>query len=331
MDSILFNILMFLAGFALLGGGAEFLVRGASRIAARMNVSSAVIGLTIVAFGTSLPELMVSVIGNLEGDGGAEIAIGNIVGSNIANLGLVLGIAGILAIIPVEKSILRREFPLLIATSIVFMALSWNGEINRLEALVLLAGLVVFSYYSYTSARSSHHESAEQSLDVLEAIDDDIVVPSEHPLRDGLLVIFGLIAVIVGAELLVRSAEALARAIGVSDLVIGLTLVSLGTGLPELATTVVAVLRKETGIAFGNVVGSNLFNMLSIGGITALIRPLPVPGHMILFDFPVMIGITVLVLVLCLPLPHQLSRWKGSVLTVLYVGYVFSLFTLKGI
>ncbi len=208
--------------------------------------------------------------------------------------------------------------------------MAWNGEINRVEALFLLAGLVVFSYYSYTYAISSRNHSADDSLAVLESIDERIGVPSQHLLRDVLLVLFGLVALVVGAELLVSSSESIARKLGVSELVIGLTLVSIGTGLPELATTVVAVLRKETGIAFGNVVGSNLFNILFIGGTTALVRPLTVPQQMRYYDFPIMLGFTVLVLLLCLPTPHQLYRWKGSVLFLAYSSYVVTLFAING-
>ena len=324
------TISSFIAGFILLVGGAEFLVRGASRIAARFNVSSTVIGLTIVAFGTSLPELLVSVVANIEGDGGSEIAIGNIVGSNISNIGLTLGIAGLLAIIPIERSLLRREYPFLIGVTVLFILMSWNGTIGRVEAVFLLLGPVAFTYYSYTSARSSQHEHATESLEVIEAIDAGIAQPSKHLIRDSIFVASGLAALIIGAELLVTSSETIARAVGVSDLVIGLTLVSVGTGLPELATTIVAVLRNERGIAFGNVLGSNLFNMLSIGGISALIRPLPVPLHMRYFDFPVLLGITLLTFAICLPVPHQLVRWKGLLLVALYAGYIVALFAVNG-
>lgn len=329
-DRIIVDTAMFVIGFVLLAGGAEFLVRGASRIAARFNVPSVVIGLTIVAFGTSLPELVVSLIANLEGDGGAEIAIGNIVGSNIANLGATLGLAGLIAVIPVERGLIRREYPLLLVATAGFILMAWDGEINRWEALLLLSGLVLFSYYTYTSVRSSQHEHAQESLEVVEAIDAGIAQPSVHIVRDSVLVVIGLVGLVIGAELLVRSAESIARDIGVSELVIGLTLVALGTGLPELATTTVAVIRNEKGIAFGNVVGSNLFNLLSIGGITALIRPLPAPLHMRQFDFPAMMGITVLVFLMALPAPHKMSRWNGALLLALYVAYVVALFTVNG-
>ena len=327
---MIFQLVRFAIGFVLLAAGAEFLVRGASRIAARFNVSPVVVGLTIVAFGTSLPELLVSLIANLEGDGGSAIAIGNIVGSNISNLGLTLGAAALLAILPVERSILRREYPLLLAATAVFILLSWNGEISRLDSLVLLAGFAVFSYFTFKSLHSTQHLHAQESLDVVASVDPGIAQPSIHLLRDALFVVSGLVGLVVGAEFLVKSSEAIARSVGVSDLVIGLTLVSVGTGLPELATTLVAVLRNEKGIAFGNVVGSNLFNMLSIGGITALVRPLPVPLHMRTFDFPAMMGITVLVFLLALPKPHQLQRWNGALLLALYGSYVVALFAING-
>ncbi len=216
------------------------------------------------------------------------------------------------------------------STSAGFILMSWNGEISRWEGAILLAGLLLFSYYTYKSVQSSQHLHAQESLDVVESIDAGIAQPSSHLLRDSIFVLAGLVALIIGAEFLVKSSESIARSMGVSDLVIGLSLVALGTGLPELATTVVAVLRKETGIAFGNVVGSNLFNMLSIGGITAVIRPLPVPLHMLRFDFPVMMGVTVLVFLFALPVPHQLNRWKGAVLIVIYGAYIVTLFAVNG-
>jgi cation:H+ antiporter len=325
-----FQLVRFAIGFVLLAVGAEFLVRGASRIATRFNVSPVVVGLTIVAFGTSLPELLVSLIANLEGNGGSAIAIGNIVGSNISNLGLTLGAAALLAVLPVERDILRREYPLLLVATAVFILMSWNGEISRLDSLVLLAGFAVFSYFTFKSLRSSQHLHAVESLDVVASVDPGIAQPSSHLVRDALFVVSGLIGLVIGAEFLVKSSEAIARSLGVSDLVIGLTLVSAGTGLPELATTVVAVLRKEKDIAFGNVVGSNLFNLLSIGGITALVRPLTVPLHMRTFDFPAMMGITAFVFLLALPKPHRLQRWNGALLLALYGSYVVALFVING-
>ena len=329
-NRILVDVLTFVVGFVLLAGGAELLVRGASRIAARFNISSVVIGLTIVAFGTSLPELLVTVVANIEGDGGSEIAIGNIVGSNIGNLGLILGIASLIALLPVEATLLRREYPLLLVTTAGFILLAWNGAISRLEGAILLIGLLAFTYYSFTSERATQRKYADESLQLAESIDHGIAQPSRRLARDAGLVAVGLLGLVVGAEWLVTASESIARAVGVSDLVIGLSLVALGTSLPELAATTVAVLRNEKEIAVGNVVGSNLFNMLSIGGIAAVIRPLPVPLHMRAFDLPVMMGLTVLVFLLAAPRPHQLGQWKGVLLVAAYVVYIVALFVING-
>ena len=328
-NPMLLNALLFIAGFVLLTGGAEFLVRGASRLAARFNVSHVVIGLTIVAFGTSLPELLVSLVANLEGNGGSEIAIGNIVGSNIANLGLILGLAGLLAVIPVERHLIRREYPLMILVSVIFIAMAWNGQIGRWEGVILVIGLVAFTFYSYTNNRPDPSEG-ELALEVMDAIDSDIGQVSTHPVADGLFVLLGIAALAIGANWLVDSARFIAVTAGVSELVIGLTLVALGTSLPELATTLIAVYRNQGDIAVGNVVGSNLFNMMMIGGVSSLIRPLPVPTHMSSFDFPVMLGITVIGYLLVVGRPHRIARWQGGVLFLCYVAYIGLLFWING-
>jgi cation:H+ antiporter len=319
------DIVLFLAGFALLTFGADFLVRGASRVAVRLSVSSVVIGLTIVAFGTSLPELMVVVIANLETRGANDIAIGNIIGSNIANIGLILGIAALMASVRVETDLVRREIPLLIGLSVLFIILSWNGQLGRVEGAILAIGLVAFTYYSYTNVRSATPESTKR-LEAVQSLDPAIAKANGTPWRDAGLIILGLVMLVFGADWLVSAAESLARAFGISELVIGLTLVAVGTSLPELATTLAAVRQNDANIAVGNAIGSNLFNMLFIGGTGALIRPLTVPDTMFRVDFPVMMGFTILVFVLALPKPHQLRRWHGAVLLGAYALYTAWLF-----
>ena len=321
-NQLLTDLFLFIIGFVFLTGGAEFLVRGASRIAVRLNVSPIVIGLTIVAFGTSLPELLVSVVANAE-PGGSDIALGNIIGSNIANLGLILGLAASMTVIHVERHLMRRELPLLIIMSVAFIALSWNGILGLVEGIILAAGLLAFTYYSYTATRLSpaQREEGEDALEVIEVIDEEIAKPSTHPLVDVAFIILGLMALIFGAEWLVTAAESLARALGISDLVIGLTLVAVGTSLPELATTLVAVRQREADIAVGNVVGSNLFNLLFIGGVSSLANPLSVAPSMFIIHYPVMVGITVLAYLMALPKPHVLTRWKGWVLLAVYSAY----------
>ncbi len=324
------DILLFIIGFVLLIGGAELMVRGASRLAARFNVPAIVIGLTVVAFGTSLPELLVSVVANLRGNGGSDIAIGNIVGSNIANLSLILGVAGLLAAVHVERHLIRREFPLLILVSTAFVAMAWNGHINRIEGVIMVLGLIAFTYYSYTASRTAPQRRSTEILDLVDTIDSGALLPSSHPLHDIGLIIAGLAGLLVGADWLVNSATAIALAVGVSELVIGLTLVALGTSLPELATTIIAIRRGEGDIAIGNAVGSNLFNTLMIGGISATIKPLVIPVHMLSLDFPVMLGLTILAYLLVLHNPHQIARWQGALLTAIYIAYTIGLFVLNG-
>jgi len=322
MNPFLLNILLFLAGFAFLTGGAEFLVRGASRFAVRLNVPMVVIGLTIVAFGTSLPELLVSLIANLEGGATADISIGNVVGSNIANLALILGLVAFLRPASVERKLLRREYPLLLAVSFGFWAMAWDGVISRFEGVLLFLGLIGFTYYSYTSSRTLPEDEQAEALefaeDVLEA---NKGVTASALFRDLGFVLIGIIGLLLGANWLVDSATFMARYFGISQLVIGLTVVALGTSLPELATSVVAILRKEGDIALGNLVGSNLFNILGIVGITAMVKPLPAPLAMRAFDFPIMLVVCVLPLLLVLRRPHILQRWQGVVMLLLYLLY----------
>ncbi|MEM7532762.1 MAG: calcium/sodium antiporter [Chloroflexota bacterium] len=318
------NIGLFLLGFVFLVGGAEFLVRGASRLASRYHVPGVVIGLTIVALGTSLPELLVSLIANFQGGGASDIAIGNIVGSNIANVGLILGTAAVLSAIAVEKTLVRREFPLMIGISIMFVLMCWDwdgsgyGEINRIEGLILFLGIIAFTWYSYISSKGREHD------DEGDASSDDL---SKIPMWQDLgLIAIGVVGLIAGANWLVTSATVLAEAIGVPELVIGLTLVALGTSLPELATTVVAIRRNEGDIAVGNVVGSNIYNMLLIGGANALIKPIPAPQNMQYLDYPVMLGIAILAFIFSITRPNRILRWQGGILLAVYVGYSLWLF-----
>ncbi len=322
MSPLLLNTLQFLGGFALLLGGAEFLVRGASRLALRLNISPVVIGLTVVAFGTSLPELLVSLIANLQGDQTAQLAIGNVVGSNIANLGLILGVVSILSPMPVERQLLFREYPIMLAVSLVFWGMAWDGTITRLEGGLLTAGILAFTAYSYVTVREL---PPEEQLEAVEFTEEVLHVEKDGTplgiLRNLLLVLFGIVALVTGSNWLVDSAQFIARHFGVSELIIGLSLVALGTSLPELATSAVAAIRKEEDIAVGNLVGSNLFNMLAIVGIVALVKPLPAPLTMRTLDFPVMMVVAVLPLLLVLPRPHVMRRWNGAIMLAIYLGY----------
>jgi cation:H+ antiporter len=328
MNPLIYNVLIFVAGFVLLTGGAEFLVRGASRLALRLNISPVVIGLTVVAFGTSLPELLVSLIANLQGGSAAELAIGNVVGSNIANLALILGIVAILNNVPVERQLMKREYPLMLIVSLVLIYFSIDGQISQAEGLILIGGLLGFTYFSYTLSRGLPPEEQLEAIEFVEASYDGHAVasPTTTFWNTGLVVV-GMVGLVSGANWLVDSAQFIARYFGVSELVIGLSLVAIGTSLPELATSVVAILRKEGDIAVGNLVGSNLFNILAIVGITSTVRPLPVPGHMLWGDFPIMLLVAILPLMLVIPRPHLMTRWKGAMMLLLYFGYTFWLFS----
>lgn len=320
------SLIRFIIGFILLIGGAEVLIRGASRLARRFNVPTVIIGLTIVAFGTSLPELLVTLTANLKEAGGSELAIGNIVGSNIANFGLILGVASLLGPLLVEHHLLRREYPLLLMVSLCFTGMAWDGQLARWEGVVLFASLLAFTYYSYKVQRAV---PAAEILDVATTIDAAIGKSSTQPLIDLGLLGLGLCGLGLGAHWLVTAAEFIARTVGVSDLVIGLTLVAVGTSLPELATSVIAVFRKEGDIALGNVVGSNLFNMLGIGGVSATIKSLATPLSMRYLDFPVMLALSGLVYLLIWRKPQRLERWHGATLLIAYIVYLWGLFTIN--
>ena len=371
MNSLILNILLFLVGFALLTGGADFLVRGASRLAVRLNVPLVVIGLTVVAFGTSLPELVVSLIANLQGGSRAELAIGNVVGSNIANLALILGVVAVLRPLTVDRQLLQREYPLMIGVSVVFVWMAWDGQIVQWEGVLLFLGLLGFVYWSYAASRSLAEEKESEALEYIggeaavspsqaEAFDDQedveassaetlaqsqerIARAARNPLlpaaisglfrslllRDIGMVVLGISVLVLGADWLVDSATFIATYFGVSELVIGLSLVALGTSLPELAASVVAILYKRSDIALGNLVGSNLFNMMAVVGITAGIRPLPAPLSMRCVDFPVMMLIAILPFLLVLPSPHIAKRWKGALMLAIYIGYIIGIYIIS--
>ena len=371
MNSLILNILLFLVGFALLTGGADFLVRGASRLAVRLNVPLVVIGLTVVAFGTSLPELVVSLIANLQGGSRAELAIGNVVGSNIANLALILGVVAVLRPLTIDRQLLQREYPLMIGVSLLFVWMAWDGQIVQWEGVLLFVGLLGFVYWSYAASRSLAEEKESEALGYIggeaavspsrvDAFDDKnaaeassaeslaqsrarIARAARNPLlpaalsglfrslllRDIGMVVLGITVLVLGAGWLVDSATFIATYFGVSELVIGLSLVALGTSLPELAASVVAILYKRSDIALGNLVGSNLFNMMAVVGITAGIRPLPAPLSMRCVDFPIMMLVAILPFLLVLPSPHVAKRWKGALMLAIYIGYIIGIYLIS--
>jgi len=319
-------ILLF-AGFVLLTLGGESLVRGASHLAAMFGISPLVIGLTVVAFGTSAPELAVSVIAAYAGKG--DLAIGNVVGSNICNVLLILGLSALVAPLVVNQQLVRLDVPLVIIASLLIVPFGLDGRIGRLEGGLLFAGIIAYTVYVI---RKSRRDETRQRTE--HQPDSRRTAPKE--LKAGLIsaaqVMAGIAMLTLGSQWLVTAATDTARYFGVTELVIGLTIVALGTSLPELATSVVASLRGERDIAVGNVVGSNLFNLLSVLGLSSLVSPegIPVPAAAMQFDIPVMIAVAVA----CLPVlfvNYQISRWNGAMFLAFYVAYIVDLvFTATG-
>jgi cation:H+ antiporter len=307
-------LLLILAGLVALVAGAELLVAGASRIARGVGVTPLVIGLTVVAFGTSAPELAVSSVAALRGD--SEIALGNVVGSNIFNVLFILGVSALARPLLVSPTFVRRDVPIMIAASLVLWALAADGGIGRIEGLILAAGIVAYTAMQIRSGRSSG-----ESMDVAAGGEG-----AGSVLRSILVALAGLALLVFGSGWLVEGARDMAASMGVPNLVIGLTLVAAGTSLPELATSVVATFRGQREIAIGNIIGSNVFNLLAILGISSMLGPdgIEVPAEALRFDLPIM----VLVAVVCVPIfltGSTVSRVEGVGLVVAYVVYVIAL------
>ncbi|WP_373047433.1 calcium/sodium antiporter [Vulgatibacter sp.] len=314
------TLVLFLVGFVALIGGAELLVQGASRIAAAAGISPLVIGLTVVAFGTSAPELAVTTSSAWSGQ--AALALGNVVGSNVFNVLFILGLSALVTPLVVSAQLVRLDVPLMIGASILAWLFALDGTIGRWDGLVLFAGIVIYVVYLVRKSRAEERAAAAGR-------------PAEEapPRRGtrGLLVDLAFMAaglglLVLGSGWLVDGAVAIARSLGLSEVVIGLTLIAGGTSLPEVATSVLASIRGQRDIAVGNVVGSNLFNLLSVLGLGAVVSPagLPVPESMIGFDLPVMLAVAVA----CLPIfftDHLIARWEGALFLGYYAAYTLFL------
>ena len=309
------NLLMFLLGLVALVAGAELLVRGASRLALSFGVSPLVVGLTIVAFGTSAPEVAVSV--GAAASGTTDLAIGNVVGSNIFNVLLILGLSAVIAPLSVHVQIIRQEVPLMIGATLVLVVLVLDGRLSPPEAGLLLALLVGYTVFLVRQSRSAAPDDQEE-----------YEKSSPHSRWDShwavqlLLVAVGLVLLVLGSDWLVGAATAFAQALGVSDVVIGLTIVAAGTSMPEVATSLMASVRGERDIAVGNVIGSNLFNILGCLGLSGLVASggLQVPAAVLNFDLWVMTA----AMLACLPVfmtGREIARWEGAVFLGYYAAY----------
>jgi cation:H+ antiporter len=308
---------MFVAGLVVLILGAEWLVRGASRLAAKVGISPLVIGLTVVAFGTSSPEMAVSVQSSLAGQ--ADIAVGNVVGSNIFNILFILGISAVITPLIVQQQLIRLDVPIMIGLSFAFYLMALDGIIGRLEGIFLFAGIIAYTFFLI---RQSRRESKAVEEEYAQEFPANTETGWKHWVINLGLVGIGLTLLILGSNWLVDSAISIARWLGLSELIIGLTIVAAGTSMPEVATSITAAIKGERDIAVGNVVGSNIFNILSVLGLTAVVAPGGVPVSLAAeaFDIPVMLAVAVLALPIFFT-GNRIERWEGWLFLFYYVAY----------
>lgn len=306
--------LILVAGFVLLIKGADFFVDGSSSTAKKLKVPSLIIGMTIVAMGTSLPEASVSISASLAGKNG--LSISNAVGSNIFNLMVVIGLCALFAAVPVNRETLKRDLPLSLIVAGMLLGLgAAGGRISHIDGVILLTVFAVFLFLMVKSAMNSRKngQSAEQ--------DEYEILPTWKCI---IFIVGGVIAIIAGGKMVVEGASDIARSFGMSDTLIGMTIVAIGTSLPELVTSVVAVRKKEIDMALGNAVGSNIFNILFVLGIASAISPMTFTTEN-LIDAAVLIAMSLIVLIFCLP-KKKLVRWHGAVMLLLYAADTVYLF-----
>jgi len=318
MDPVI-NFVIFLASLVILTKGADMLVNGSADLARYFKIAPILVGLTIVAFGTSLPEFIVSLFAVLSGS--ADLSIGNIIGSNIANIGLVIGISALFVPLVIKSTTLMYEFPFMMVASFLFLLLANDSYlfnqnsffIGRIDGIILLIIFSLFLFYIYHSIKK------QRKSEVKEYAKEYV---HKNPLwKNSLLIILGIVMLIGGGKLFVTSASQLARAWGLSEAFIGVTIVALGTSIPELFTSVVAAYKKEASIAIGNIIGSNIFNILMVLGVIGLIKPIAVSQSLLFFDGMIMVGITLLFLLFA-TMGQNLKRWQGVVLLLSYVSYI---------
>ncbi len=308
------NIFLFIGGVGVLYFGAEWLVRGSSRLAASLGVSPIVVGLTVVSMGTSAPELVISVVASLSGN--PDLAVGNVMGSNLANVGLVLGISAILRPLHVSTKIVTREVAVMILITALLLPIIWDSYIARSEGFLLVTMLVFYLTYVFRTSKTNGtvvpHESGDDATKEAGGLSSWTVG------RDLGFILLGILGLVLGAFVIRESALALAEAMGVSELVIGLTLVSIGTSLPELATCAVAALRHQADIAVGNILGSNVFNIAGVLGLTSIIAPLDFSPEVLRLEYPAVLAITVLMVPI---VRHRLviRRREGVALLSIYL------------
>lgn len=315
------DILLLILGIGVLYFGAEWLVRGSARLASGLGVSPLVVGLTVVSLGTSAPELVVVVLAALEGSG--DLAVGNVLGSNLANVGLVLGLTAAIRPLTLGARVVKREVPIMLAVTLLLYPLILDLELTRSDGIVLLGVLTVYLLFVGWTAG----EEEPEILDEYEKyVEDESYVVTGDALRDLGVVVLGASGVVLGGQLIVQNALDLARSAGIPELVVGITVVAVGTSLPELATSMVAAIREESDIAVGNIIGSNIFNVASVLGAASVLRPIAVADSVLTVELPAVVAMSVLILIIALS-GSVIRRWEGLVLLAGYVGagvWIFS-------
>ncbi len=312
---MLLSILSIVGGLVLLVVGADGLVRGSSSVALRMGVSALAVGLTIVAFGTSSPELVVSL--NAALDGHAAISLGNVVGSNICNILLILGVSALIRPIKARAVVIKREMPILLVVSAFLWILIYDGELSRIDGVIFTVGILVYTFLTYYLSRN------KEKKDIEEEFEEAVTPASKSVWLDIIFIVGGFVLLILGADVFLNGAVSIAKSLGISEVVIGLTIVSLGTSMPELATSAVASFKNESDVALGNIIGSNVFNILAVLGVTALVVPLS-GQEITTMDLSVMLG-SAFLLWLMLGRKFALDRLEGAILLIAYAIYIYML------
>ncbi len=313
------NVVLFVLGLTALYFGASWLVSGASGIASRYGIPPLVIGLTIVAFGTSFPELLVSVTAAIKGM--SDIAIGNVIGSNILNIALILGLSAIITPLRIQLRSIIAESPIMIGSAVLLLILSLDNVINRIDGALLFTGLIAFVLFSY---RFEKYES-----DRIPGTEKDKYIKSVKTDKSIVilisLIVVGLVGLTVGAQILVGASVIIAKYFGLSEKFIGLTIVAFGTSLPELATSFIAAIRKEVGISVGNIIGSNIFNILAILGLSSMINPIPIANGLIdsgfIWDYGLMIALSIF-LWFCMKTGMKVTRAEGILFLFIFTAYI---------
>ncbi|MEQ9399673.1 MAG: calcium/sodium antiporter [Longimicrobiales bacterium] len=317
MSALIFDILLLVGGIGVLYFGAEWLVRGSARLAGSLGISPIVVGLTVVSFGTSAPELVVATTAAMTGS--ADLAVGNVMGSNLANIGLILGVTALIRPLQVASRVVWREMPLMLLVTVAIYPLAWDGGLSRVDGVILLVALAAYLVFVF---RSVEEEAPDILGEYEEFMQASAQMENRVDWRDVALILVGCGGLVLGGRAIVEGALAVADALQISEVVIGLTVVAVGTSLPELATSLVAALRQEADIAVGNVIGSNIFNLAAILGVASLLEPLQFSDTVLSRELPAVLVLSLLVFPL-LRTEWRIQRWEGAVLLGSYVGIGF--------